>query len=395
MRAILKKILQILDGTPAVYGKRQAGQSMVELALVTPLLIILLAGLVEIGWFANNYLIILDVTRAGARRATALVDQQSPVSESWIPEYSFVPQSWLTDPGDSDYHMPYTAAELALPSEVPPKAVDYYRELYRWNAADAAAGTGACVASAVDRLFYNEVVCTMLVSLEPLTLKQENNIDDIIVTGYSVENVDPRDFSGWLPADRPLTGDVPQLVVVGRYPPEANECDVTESAPGVYSVTPRESRDPFDLNDNGWYDVQETVKNIDGANDFTEHGELAYLDPVAGSLAAAEKQVGFTLFGNHRIPGTRCTGSEWTMRQVENLVNLPQYAIDDLDARTMIPGMGIALVEMYWEHEMLLKIPVLSPVFTAVGNSEGKMVIYVWAAFPLPAVEPFIIFPEP
>jgi len=57
------KIIQLLDGTPAVYGKRQSGQSVVELALITPILIILLAGLVEIGWFANNYLNLLDVTR--------------------------------------------------------------------------------------------------------------------------------------------------------------------------------------------------------------------------------------------------------------------------------------------------------------------------------------------
>ncbi len=65
MRTFIKKIIQLLDGTPSVYGKRQSGQSVVELALITPILIVLLAGLVEIGWFANNYLNLLDVTRAG------------------------------------------------------------------------------------------------------------------------------------------------------------------------------------------------------------------------------------------------------------------------------------------------------------------------------------------
>jgi len=59
----------------------------------------------------------------------------------------------------------------------------------------------------------------------------------------------------------------------------------------------------------------------------------------------------------------------------------------------MLPGQGMALVELYWQHEMLLQMPLLSPVFTAVGNSDGNMVIYVWAAFPLPEVEPFIVFP--
>ncbi|NUQ02679.1 MAG: pilus assembly protein [Anaerolineae bacterium] len=391
MRAILKKLLQVLDGTSAEYGQRQAGQSMVELALVTPLLIILLAGLVEIGWFANNYLSILDVTRAGARRGTALVDQQSPIADAWFREFSFVPWSKL----DAPYQMAYTAAEDALLLEIPPKSKDTYRERYRWNAVDAAAGTGACDTTSVDRLFYNEVICTMLISLEPLSLDEDNDIDDIIVTGYAVENVDPRTFSGWLPVDRPVAGDVPQLVVVGRYPAETNECDVAETSPGVYAVVPRESRDPFDFNDNNQWDQREATLVLDSSNDFTEHGDPGDFDAPAGTVAAAEKQVGFSLFGNHKIPDTACVGSEWTMRRIEDLVNLPNYEILDNDARTMIPGQGISLVEMYWEHEMLLKIPVLSPVFTAVGNDEGKMIIYVWAAFPLPAVEPFIVFPDP
>ena len=89
MRASFVKLIQVLDGTPAVYGKRQSGQSVVELALITPILIILLAGLIEIGWFANNYLSLLDVTRAGARRGAVLQDQQSPLF--WDNKGSYVP----------------------------------------------------------------------------------------------------------------------------------------------------------------------------------------------------------------------------------------------------------------------------------------------------------------
>lgn len=75
----IRKLLDILDGVPTADKRRQRGQSLVELALVTPIFIIMLAGLVEIGWFANNYLNILDVTRYGARRGTVLQDQQSPL----------------------------------------------------------------------------------------------------------------------------------------------------------------------------------------------------------------------------------------------------------------------------------------------------------------------------
>ncbi|MBK8031963.1 MAG: hypothetical protein IPK17_21275 [Chloroflexi bacterium] len=48
------------------------------------------------------------------------------------------------------------------------------------------------------------------------------------------------------------------------------------------------------------------------------------------------------------------------------------------------------MVEMFWQHRLLLNIPVLSPVFVAIGSERAT--ISVWAAFPLPAVEPFISF---
>lgn len=387
MRGLLKKIIQILDGTPAVYGKRQAGQSMVELALVTPLLIILLAGLVEIGWFANNYLNILDVTRAGARRATVLVDDQAPDAEAWLPEFTYVPKSYLNDPSEVPYQMDYISAT----------DTEANRKTYRFEANDTI-GQSACNAQFTDRLFYNEVICTMLISLDPLVLDRDNDIDDIIVTGYSIEMVNAYAHPNWLPAAaRPIAADVPQLVVAGRYPTIANECDVVETAPGTYTVAAREPRDPFDFNMNGYQDDGSTPLTVDNSNDFEE---LAGMDSIGTTFLNAEKQVGFSLYGNHKIPGTLCVGSEWTMREIETLMNISEYenaadpAPERIAARAMMPGQGMVMVEMYWEHEMLLKIPVLSPVFTAVGNAEGKMVINVWAAFPLPAVEPYIIFPD-
>src|SRR4051794_37477232 len=80
MQSVPKKIFQILDGTPAVYGHHSRGQSLVELALVTPLLIVLLMGLAEIGWFANNYLILLETTRVGARYGAIQTGDSSPLA---------------------------------------------------------------------------------------------------------------------------------------------------------------------------------------------------------------------------------------------------------------------------------------------------------------------------
>lgn len=45
----------------------ERGQSMLEMALITPVLILMLAALVELGMLANNYITILDAGREGAR----------------------------------------------------------------------------------------------------------------------------------------------------------------------------------------------------------------------------------------------------------------------------------------------------------------------------------------
>jgi hypothetical protein len=48
-------------------GRRERGQSLVELALTLPVLLLLLVGLVEVGSALNAYMTVVDVTRDGAR----------------------------------------------------------------------------------------------------------------------------------------------------------------------------------------------------------------------------------------------------------------------------------------------------------------------------------------
>lgn len=374
MRKPLIKIIQLLDGTPAVYGKRQSGQSVVELALITPILIVLLAGLVEIGWFANNYLTLLDVTRAGARRGAALQDQRSPLF--WDNKYSYVPNVLLPPV----YRMPNNDANGS----------DSERFFYRWYPPDLRATVpeswgDTCLdydettGIQFDRKFYNEVICTMVISMDPLVLNPENGIDDMIVSGYALQMIDASAHPSWLPT---YDSSIAQMVVVGRYPTNANECQVQLDALGNPSaiLDAKEGRDPFDIDRSGGQTTSPFV-------------EISGYDAASADPSAAEKQVGFALFGNHRIPGYACTGSEWTMSRMENLMNLPNFDLTDNAQRAALPSQGVILTEIYWEHEMLLKIPVLSPVFTVVGNDDGKMVISVWAAFPLSSVEPHIIFP--
>lgn len=374
MRTLLIKIIQLLDGTPAVYGKRQSGQSVVELALITPILIVLLAGLVEIGWFANNYLTLLDVTRAGARRGAVLQDTKSPLF--WDNTSSYVPTGLI----QAAYQMPTT----------PENGDDVARFLYRWMppGSDASLVPGSivdypCEETRVPRVFYNEVICTMITTMDPLPINPDNGIDDIIVSGFSVQMIDASANPTWLPG---YDTSVPQMVVVGRYPTNANECnfslpagaDPNDPGAAVLIGDTREGRDPFDFDQSNSWTTSPFVE-IPGFDD---------------GLTEPEKQVGFPLFGNHKIPNHACTGSEWTMQRVEDLMNLTNFVpTSALGERLALPSQGVILTEMYWEHEMLLKIPVLSPVFTVVGNEEGKMVINVWAAFPLSSVEPHIFFP--
>ncbi|MEO8291050.1 MAG: TadE/TadG family type IV pilus assembly protein, partial [Gaiellaceae bacterium] len=52
-----------------IWYKRQQGQTMVEFALVLPVLAILLFGVIQFGVAFNNYLAVTDAVRAGSRQA--------------------------------------------------------------------------------------------------------------------------------------------------------------------------------------------------------------------------------------------------------------------------------------------------------------------------------------
>lgn len=54
------------------------GQTMVEFALVLPLLAMLLFGVIQFGILFNNYLDLTDATRAGARKAAVSRNTSDP-----------------------------------------------------------------------------------------------------------------------------------------------------------------------------------------------------------------------------------------------------------------------------------------------------------------------------
>src|SRR5258706_13961742 len=168
MRSVPKKIFQILDGTPAVYGHHSRGQSLVELALVTPLLIVLLMGLAEIGWFANNYLILMETTRVGARYGAIQTGDPSPLL--WPNDASLLP-----------------ALQPDLVSIA--KAQEYRVCSNLTNRPET-------------KRFYNTIVCPMFDSMAPLSFRANdpslplsptngNGVDDIVVSAFALQSLNP------------------------------------------------------------------------------------------------------------------------------------------------------------------------------------------------------------
>jgi Flp pilus assembly protein TadG len=58
--------------------KNQQGQSMTEFALVLPILVFLLFGVIQFGIVFNNYITVTDAVRAGARKGAVGRHLQNP-----------------------------------------------------------------------------------------------------------------------------------------------------------------------------------------------------------------------------------------------------------------------------------------------------------------------------
>lgn len=489
MRRLVRKLIDILDGTPAEYGKKPwRGQSVVEMAFITPIIIILIIGVVEIGWFANNYLILLEVTRVGARRGAVLTGDNSPLN--WDDRASMNPQYEDLDPFFTDPAYPYETTNPALADEAiwPPNS-PAYTTLQWGEVQDLRLIVRNCPPP--DYVgFYNLILCQMTQSLDPIKIKltnePEDQTDDIIISVFAiqmVENTPTGDYdfesgpyvSGSFNLTQPFdtenldeydAGWIP--VVVGRYPASANECNVFQvtsgAGAGSYTIIgdgePATERDPFDFINDGLH----TTRKIDWStsplnpsglnaagcpNDPTLPCyypiELSVDIPGVGPASPGwdppdriEVQRGFNYTGYHRvdpvtIDGTDgsgnpvtaelyCFGSDWDIYEVQELMKgrgfemsaAEKQAIRDrggafarfgqeqdpdtgvwveVDTKEFLANQGLVLVEIYWQHELLLDFPVFSPVYGALGGDQTT--IYVWSAFPAPGATPDINFDRP
>jgi len=60
----------------------EKGQSMAEFAIVLPILVVFLFGIIQFGILFNNYVTLTDAVRAGARTAAVSRQDSDPVGEA-------------------------------------------------------------------------------------------------------------------------------------------------------------------------------------------------------------------------------------------------------------------------------------------------------------------------
>lgn len=447
MRKLTRTILRILDGSPSMAmatRQRQRGQSMLEMAFITPLLIILIVGAVEVGWYTNHWLTLLEVTRVGARSATFLEGEFGPLA--WNNNASIHPTIQQELMGDTplpeaynsracNYNGFYTFIVCTVISSMDPLTLNIDLVDPLDAGPQSQEDLEAEGVPSYDPLLYDEVVVSVFAvqvvnnvtwagseeenedgtGFRPVYLDMQdpqqvvNPLSDIY--RYTMDLDNPPDRYGTLAGtDRGYQKGI-QAIVVGRYPANANECThsdaVTKIAPGEAGY----EADPFDyLPDN----ITNFYTNEDGLPLFIE---LIGTDGSVLIDSGDEFQRGFIFSGQHRItePNVYCWGSEFSMRDVEKLMNMPDFIKPDLynvptdsaeyedyllqlagsqEQRRHFQSQGLTLVEIFWKHDLMLRFPFFRPILDAFGDND-RIVIALWSAFPLPSAQPNIIYQLP
>lgn len=196
MRVMLRRLLAILDGTPT--GTR--GQSLLEMTMTLPLLLVMLLGLAEIGWYANNYLTLLDVVREAGRIGSTRD-----------------PMTW--NDGDEKKYQRMDCEALSDVFDKKP-----FENNASWPGPDLAAW-GYSNGDERPVNYYDFVACSVIGNMAPLEFNDLT--DDIVVSVFSFvmypNQTDPNR----------------EVRIFGRYPARANECENDDG------------HDPFDLNRDG------------------------------------------------------------------------------------------------------------------------------------------------
>lgn len=346
MKKTIRTILARLDGKP----ENRRGQSMVELALTTPILLIMLLGLVEIGWLANHYLTLIDTTRSAGRYGSV----RDPL-ETWASgnerHYHYMDCDVFRDRFDrltGDIITIWTDAGMADLSTYGFTVGDEFNN---------------------ELQYFDSVACSVLANLSPLVF--DNSLDEIAISVFS-----------YAVLDQP--GGEKRVKITGRYPPRNNECwedahlrdnngNFVRSG-GSYIET-----DPFLL-------FEDVTSDLADWSDDARYGSTDYVDYVRGFIWTGHHEV-----SDQQDVGARpCLGSEFSTYEFEQLLNetlLDPHPIDEdapaISAEELeeLPNGGLVLVEIFWNHRQLLGLP----LFRLVGDPTE---LHVWSIFPVAGAVP-------
>jgi len=320
MRRHFRRLVAVLDGTPTGFR----GQSLVEMTVTLPIFLIMLAGMVEVGWFANNYLILSDVVRTSGRFGSV----RDPLlwEEGQEKNYNLLD----CDLADTTYNKNRLESINEPPVSLP--------------------GFFSGEETMGDLSYYDGVACSAVNNMVPLDFKDEE--DDIIVSVIAYARYPIGcDFDNSTPHNPPCT----ELRVSGRYPAGQNEC-----GGGDY-------RDPFDVDQDG----QATVPEDDTRFDVGQDG-------IRGYVFRGNERSGDCI-------GSRFDLRWIEQRLHRSLMETNQQTgespnISDLE-RNYIPNFALILVEISWNSHQLLHLPLYSWIGDPVR-------IHVWSIFPVSAAEP-------
>lgn len=304
MRDRLRHLLALLD------GRNTRGQSLVELTLTMPILLIMLLGLTEIGWYANNYLTLLDVVREAGRYGATLDPLSWPDGEEL--KYHRMDCDYPAPPYGLEYSSTHFDKFPGENQEVWPGP-----DLSAWGylVGDSEAFLG----------FYDGVACSVIGNMQPLEFNDLT--DDIVVSVFQ-----------YVVLNR--STPYAEVRVVGRLPAKANECANDD----LY--------DPFDWNrDGSGTGLDEDSTRFDNTWDNVR---------------------GYVFRGNHRMnfgAPQSCLGSAFSTQQVEEMLNMSDNP-DRVGKIGRVPNFGLVLVEVFWRHRQLFALP----WFNLGPLEEGQMI---------------------
>jgi hypothetical protein len=437
MRHRIQGILKVLDGQPT----RFKGQGLVELALTTPILILLILGVTEIGFLANNMLTLMDTVREASRRAVTLDPR------SWTPGAARWGERMDCDPYSNEF-----ALTLGSPAAANRDEQTEWRG-YNRLPGYVKTGTTTVVENGVTKIleigdkpsyeFFDAVACYAISILSPLEFNDDEVMgqDDIVVSvvSYATMDYSPTGPYGTgnplAAANGPAIASARQalvtsdpknayeVTVTGRWPLENRFCTSTVDGTGTFD----DYRDPFDYNRTNNLNYIITKVGVTNSAPVYRAPPLYALPYVSNNLAdplqnelyetdatgavlpyksilnmSQSQQVrGYVFTGKQRM-ANGCWGSRFTVKAVEDLLNQSVSASNQTqgDLRGKTTNGALVIVEMHWQYHPFFLGRIYGDVATAFARPRDPSltpeqdralndpVLYVYSMFSVSAAEP-------